>query len=126
VSVNIEATTAHHLEKRTLKRDIFQDILERIRWVKQLKAGNNKLPLSGQTTQFVVAASSETDRDVLRTTTGFYREVELTRDYLNTFQPIAHYRLDDYPPTPLIRDGLADENLWVPAARSETRINNKW
>ncbi|MHA2067637.1 MAG: radical SAM protein, partial [Candidatus Thorarchaeota archaeon] len=72
VSVNIEAPTAHHLAKLSSRKDLYQGILEPMRWVKRIIAMNEEQVPAGQTTQFVVGAAGETDRDILHTTEALY------------------------------------------------------
>ena len=87
VSVNMEAPTAHHMVRLSHKKDLHNDIVERMRWVKQLTSKDSRLAPSGQTTQFVVGASDESDRDILRTTSALYKEVDLRRAYFSAFSP---------------------------------------
>jgi len=113
VSVNMEAPTAHHMVRLSRKKDLHGDIVERMRWVKQLTGNNSRLAPSGQTTQFVVGASDESDRDILRTTSALYGEVDLRRAYFSAFQPVSHSRLEDHPPTPLLREHRLYQVDWL-------------
>jgi len=113
VSVNMEAPTAQHLAKLSSKKDIHRDILERMRWVKQLIAANDRLVPSGQTTQFVVGAAGETDRDLLRTTEGLYREMGLRRVYFSAFRPITGTRLEELRPTSPVREHRVYQADWL-------------
>ncbi len=89
VSVNIEAPTAKHLSRLTSGKEMYQDILTRMRWVKELKSERDSLIPSGQTTQFVVGAAGEKDLDILKTTQKLYREMELRRVYYSAFTPVS-------------------------------------
>jgi len=113
VSVNMEAPTAQHLAKLSSKKDLYQGILEPMRWVKQLTTANERLVPSGQTTQFVVGAADETDRDILRTTEALYREIELRRVYYSAFRPINHSRLEGVPPAPPLRAHRLYQADWL-------------
>lgn len=113
VSVNMEAPTAHHMIKLSRKKDLHNDIVERMRWVKQLASRDSRLAPSGQTTQFVVGASDESDRDILRTTSALYKEVDLRRAYFSSFQPVTHSRLEDHAPTPLLREHRLYQVDWL-------------
>ncbi|MDP2919179.1 MAG: putative DNA modification/repair radical SAM protein [Dehalococcoidia bacterium] len=113
VSLNMEAPTAHHMVKLSHKKDLFNDIVERMRWVKQLMVKDNKLVPSGQTTQFVVGAADEDDRDILRTTDALYHEIGLRRAYFSAFQPVSRSRLEGHPPTPLIREHRLYQVDWL-------------
>lgn len=94
VSVNIEAPTALHLGRISSKKNIYDGILEPMREVKQLKSRFPSLVPSGQTTQFVVGAAGERDRDILNTTEALYREMELRRVYFSAYKPIGDPRLE--------------------------------
>jgi len=113
VSVNIEAPTAQHLAKLSSKKDLYQGILEPMRWVKQLIATNETLVPAGQTTQFVVGASGETDRDILHTTEALYNEIELRRAYFSAFRPISGSRLEELRPTLPMREHRLYQADWL-------------
>jgi putative DNA modification/repair radical SAM protein len=113
VSVNMEAPTAQHLAKLSSKKDIYNGILEPMKWVKQLITTNERLVPSGQTTQFVVGAAGETDRDLLHTTEALYREISLRRAYFSAFQPVARTRLEGLRPTPPIREHRLYQTDWL-------------
>lgn len=93
VSVNIEAPTAQHLGRLSSKKDIYEGILTPMRQVKGIKDRSALVP-SGQTTQFVVGAAGERDRDILNTTEALYKEVELRRVYFSAYHPIGDPRLE--------------------------------
>ncbi len=113
VSVNIEAPTAHHLARLSRRKDLHHGILERMRWVKELISENKNLVPSGQTTQFVVGAAGETDRDILRTTEALYREVGLRRVYFSAFRPVTNTPLEELHPTPPIREHRLYQTDWL-------------
>lgn len=113
VSVNIEAPTVHHLARLSRKKDLHHDILERMRWVKQLISEDENLVPSGQTTQFVVGAAGETDLDILRATKALYSEVGLRRVYFSAFRPIGNSPLEELQPTPAIREHRLYQTDWL-------------
>jgi len=113
VSVNMEAPTAQHLAKLSSKKDLYQGILEPMRWVKQLIAANEQLVPSGQTTQFVVGAAGEADRDILRTTGALYHEMGLRRVYFSAFRPIRGSRLEGLRPTFPLREHRLYQADWL-------------
>jgi putative DNA modification/repair radical SAM protein len=113
VSVNIEAPTAGHLAKLSAKKDIHHGILERMRWVKQLTQHDSRLAPSGQTTQFVVGAAGETDRDILVTTNSLYGDIGLRRVYFSAFQPVSQSRLEGLPATPPMREHRLYQTDWL-------------
>ena len=113
VSVNMEAPTRQHLARLSSKKDLYEGILEPMRWVKKLKAADEHLAPSGQTTQFVVGAAEETDRDILKTTEALYREIELRRVYYSAFRPVGKTPLEGVPAAPPIREHRLYQADWL-------------
>jgi predicted DNA-binding helix-hairpin-helix protein len=113
VSVNMEAPTAHHLARLTARKNIYEGIIEPMRWVKKIVSANETLVPSGQTTQFVVGAADETDRDLLHTTAALYRDLGLRRAYFSAFNPVSHSRLEGHAPTPPIREHRLYQTDWL-------------
>ena len=105
VSINIEAPTHSHLSELSSQKDFRIDILRRMRWIKeeQERAKNMRNGNITQTTQFVVGASSESDRDILKMVEWLYREFNLSRSYFSAFTPIPKTPLESHPPTPVLR-----------------------
>jgi putative DNA modification/repair radical SAM protein len=113
VSINIEAPTAHHLARLSSRKDLYDGIVERMRWAKQVMSANEGLVPSGQTTQFVVGAAGETDRDILRTTGALYREIGLRRVYFSAFQPVIDSPLEGLRATPPMREHRLYQADWL-------------
>ncbi|MBU0580879.1 MAG: radical SAM protein [Candidatus Margulisbacteria bacterium] len=92
VSVNMEAPSEMHL-KRLSKTKKYLEILNTINIItKYMKKGY--LP-SGQTTQFVVGASGETDQNLLNTSENLYHKNSLRRVYFSAFSPIEGTLLEN-------------------------------
>lgn len=113
VSINIEAPTAQHLARLSLKKDLNHGILERMRWVKQLVSKNETLVPSGQTTQFVVGAAGETDLDILHTAGTLYKEIGLRRIYFSAFRPLEDSHLEGVSPAPPMREHRLYQADWL-------------
>ena len=113
VSLNMEAPTAEHLARLSSKKDLDRDIVERMRWIKQLMATDERLLPSGQTTQFVVGAAGETDRDILHTTGALYREIELRRVYFSAFRPVTGSPLERLSPASPQREHRLYQADWL-------------
>ncbi len=113
VSVNMEAPTAAHLARLSSKKDIHSGILKRMNWVRQLIVKNPDLAPGGQTTQFVVGAAGETDRDLLVRTDSLYSETGLKRVYFSAFHPVSDSRLEDVLPTPALRQHRLYQADWL-------------
>jgi predicted DNA-binding helix-hairpin-helix protein len=113
VSINIEAPTARHLAILSGKKDMQNDILDRMRFIKRLGSKDGSVAPSGQTTQFVVGAAGEKDTDILNTTEYLYGEIGLKRTYFSAFQPIQHSRLENVNPTPPMREHRLYQADWL-------------
>jgi putative DNA modification/repair radical SAM protein len=113
VSVNMEAPTAKHLAKLSFKKNLHRDIVERMRWVKKIAQANERLLPSGQTTQFVIGAADETDRDILNTIRALYQEMELRRAYFSAFQPIKRSRSEGLLPASPMRAHRLYQADWL-------------
>lgn len=113
VSVNIEAPTARHLGRLSARKNIFEGILEPMRWVKQIKTRSGMLVPSGQTTQFVVGAAGELDRDILNTTEALYKEIELKRIYFSAYKPTGDPRLEGIGPVSPWREHRLYQADWL-------------
>jgi putative DNA modification/repair radical SAM protein len=113
VSVNMEAPTVQHLSKLSKRKNLYQGIIEPMNWVKKLMAANEQLVPSGQTTQFVVGAAGETDRDILHTTEALYREIGLRRVYYSAFRPVFNSPLEGRPPAPPLRAHRLYQSDWL-------------
>jgi predicted DNA-binding helix-hairpin-helix protein len=103
VSLNLEAPTPEHLAKIADKKVFSQGMLEPMRWVSEL-AKRGLGPPAGLTTQFVVGAADEADRDILATTQTLYQTVGLRRAYFSAFRPVPDSPLSEHPPTPRQRE----------------------
>lgn len=103
VSVNLEAPSGERLKKLSINKDFDRDLIGTIKVIKDLVDKGIK-PRAGYTTQFVVGPAGESDRELIYLVDKLYRELGLKRAYYSAFQPIRNTPLEDYPPTPLIRE----------------------
>lgn len=107
VSINLEAPTAECLAAIAPKKN--SDVLfEPLRWIEEIRKSkepqdtwNGRWPSSS--TQFVVGAAGETDRDLLRMAERLRREAGLARIHYSTFDPAEGTPLEDAPPENPIR-----------------------
>jgi predicted DNA-binding helix-hairpin-helix protein len=105
VSVNLEAPNPERLARIAPPKDFGAHLLQPLHWANRLiKEGAGQRASVSQTTQFVVGASDETDRELLSTTARLYHEVDLARVYFSAFQPIVGTPLEHHPPTPPLRE----------------------
>ncbi|MCL4534329.1 MAG: putative DNA modification/repair radical SAM protein [Bacteroidetes bacterium] len=112
VSINVEAPSASHLEKLSARKDLAHGILERMRWIARLAETKGLVP-AGQTTQYVVGAAGETDREIYQSAQQLYREEGLRRAYFSAFQPVLGGRLEHQPPAPPLRAARLYELDWL-------------
>ncbi|KPJ53793.1 hypothetical protein AMJ39_03110 [candidate division TA06 bacterium DG_24] len=103
VSVNMEAPGEEHLADLCPGKELSTGIVERMRWIRELH-GAKRLSPAGQTTQFVVGAAGESDRDLVQRAAGLYGEFDLARVYYSAFQPVSDTPLENLPPTPPMRE----------------------
>ena len=113
VSINMEAPTVKHLARLSKRKDLHQNIVAPMQWVKKLMASDERLVPSGQTTQFVVGAAGESDLDILRTTSALYHEVELRRTYFSPFRPVRDSPLEGLPPANPLRAHRLYQSDWL-------------
>ncbi len=102
VSANLEAPNPRRLAALCPHKRFLDDLERPLHMVAKLRRQGPVLPF-GHTTQFVVGASGESDREILSTTSRLYAEADLTRAYYSAFRPIPGTPLEDLPPTPLDR-----------------------
>jgi len=104
VSVNLEAPSSEHLAKLSSTKRYTEELLAPLQIARKLIATKPALAKKSMTTQFVVGAAGEQDREILTRTTQLYRDLALSRVYFSAFQPVADTPLDGHAPTPLIRE----------------------
>ncbi len=68
---------------------------------------------AGQTTQFVLGAAGEPDKDVLSRLFWEYKHVNLRRGYFSAFSPIQGTPLETLPPTALTRENRLYQVDWL-------------
>lgn len=99
VSVNLEAPGPEWLKRISPKKD-FNSILNMIKETSKLIEDRNV----SQTSQFVLGAADESDREILEACEKLYREYKLKRCYFEAFRPVPGTPLEEKPPTPKRRE----------------------
>ncbi|MGB9857967.1 MAG: putative DNA modification/repair radical SAM protein [Dictyoglomaceae bacterium] len=102
VSVNLEAPNSEYL-KRIAPEKRFENLFKKIELLSKLYSKGIK-PKYGFTTQLVVGAGGEKDKEILSTVSLLYEKFNLTRAYYSAFQPIPKTPLQDLPPTSTWRE----------------------
>ncbi len=103
LSVNLEAPTAEHLAAICPRKGFESELMASIRWIKEIvdaRAGN----VRSQTTQLVVGASTETDREIVTRAAEMYGSMRMARVYYSKFQPEPGTPLADRPAAPFLRE----------------------
>jgi putative DNA modification/repair radical SAM protein len=111
-SVNLEAPTAEHLARIAPGKDLHAGIIERMKWVAHFRTDRQVLR-AGMTTQFVVGAAGERDRDLIQTSALLYRTVRLNRAYYSAFVPVGETPLEGVPATSLRREHRLYQADWL-------------
>ena len=86
VSINIETPGAEHLAKLSRKKDYIRDIIEPIKLISRLTGRGMKYERVKQTTQFIVGAAGEADRQIVRYMHGLYDRLRMSRIYFSAYQ----------------------------------------
>lgn len=86
VSLNIETAGEDNFRLLSTTKDYRRDILRPIQLISRLTARGSRYERVKQTTQFVVGASRETDRDIIRYSGKLYHELGLNRIYFSAYQ----------------------------------------
>jgi len=61
-------------------------------------------PILSSTTQFVVGAAGESDKELLQTVVQFYRQFQLGRAYFSAFRPICGTKMENAPAETSVRE----------------------
>jgi len=102
LSINLEAPNAKYLSQLSPTKDFSSGVLSGLKKIAQL---HRKKPLrAGITTQLVVGAAKETDREILNLSNKLYQDYNLWRVYYSAFMPIMDTPLEEMPPCPLLRE----------------------
>ena len=88
VSINIEAATPSGLAELSSTKDYNKDILKRLSWINSLQNKSTTYPNSTHTTQLIVGANNESDREILSRMEKIYKKSDLKRTYFSAFTPI--------------------------------------
>lgn len=104
VSLNLEAPNANRLAKLTGRKVFETDLMPALRGASRLIGSPDYLTrASSVTTQFVIGATEENDREVLKTSSTLYDKLGLARIYYSAFTPIPNTPLEHHKPAPPLR-----------------------
>ena len=86
VSLNVEAPGEENFRRLSRRKDYNRDIMSSVHLISRLTAKNAAFAGVKQTTQFVVGASGETDREIIRSSWDLYRSDGFNRVYFSAYQ----------------------------------------
>jgi len=108
ISVNLEAPADAYVRRLAREKDLAGDLLPKLeRAARQLalrRRDPGALRTAGTTTQFVVGAAGERDREILDVVAGLERRRLLHHAHFSAFQPVAGTPLENLPATPAARE----------------------
>jgi predicted DNA-binding helix-hairpin-helix protein len=95
VSLNIEAATSSGLAEISSTKDYNKDILKRLKWINSFENSSTTYPNSTHTTQMIVGANSESDKEILSRIGKIYKKSELKRSYFSGFSPVEETEFEN-------------------------------
>ncbi len=102
LSINLEAPAQKYLAHLSPDKQFQSQLWERL---EEIAIYNSIHPLrAGVTTQLVVGASGESDREILSLSQNLYRGSGLRRVYYSGFIPVGDTPLQQLPPCPPLRE----------------------
>ena len=109
LSVNLEAPHSQALSLLAPGKDLQADLIDPLLWIEEIRQEQPpELNWQGRwpssTTQFVVGAADESDRDLLHTIQNLFKNAGITRSYFSSFNPIEGTPLENLPPSPPLRE----------------------
>ncbi|MGD9931086.1 MAG: putative DNA modification/repair radical SAM protein [Mangrovibacterium sp.] len=124
LSVNIEIPTEPELKRLAPEKNFgtvlqpMNQIKEGIQRYKEERRKYRKAPVftpAGQSTQLIVGATPESDRQILQLASGFYHEQQLKRVYYSGYLPVNEYdkRLPALQSPPLVRENRLYQSDWL-------------
>ncbi len=124
MSVNLEIPTEANLKLLAPEKDhrsvykpmryIQQGMLQSIEDRKKFRKAPRFVP-AGQSTQMIVGATNERDKDILRVSSILYQQTQMRRVYYSGFIPVNSYdkRLPALKQAPLVRENRLYQADWL-------------
>ena len=101
ISVNLEAPTDDHVHALAKEKNLSSDLLPKLELAGRL-LGERRA--AGTTTQFVVGAAGERDREILGLVARLENSRLLHHAHFSAFQPVAGTPMEGLEPTPAARE----------------------
>ncbi len=86
VSINIEAPGETNFNRLCTRKSYLNDVIRPLKLISRLTGKGNRYSKVKQTTQFVVGASDEKDRELVRYSGELYKRLGLQRIYFSAYQ----------------------------------------
>jgi predicted DNA-binding helix-hairpin-helix protein len=102
ISVNLEAPSDAHVRMLAKEKDLSGDLLPKLELAGRLL--RERPGAAGTTTQFVVGAAGEGDREILGLVAGLERRRLLHHAHFSAFQPVAGTPMEGHEATPAARE----------------------
>ena len=124
MSVNIEIPNEKSLQLLAPEKD-FQSVFQPMRYIQQgvLQSAEERKRFrhaprfvpAGQSTQMIVGATSDSDKDILRLSSALYQRPTMKRVYYSGFIPVNEYdnRLPALKQPPLVRENRLYQADWL-------------
>ena len=93
VSLNVETTSRSHMSEIANLKDYTQDIMKRLYWLGADAPGKH-------TTQFIVGAAEENDREIISCMSHLYKKTMPARIYFSAFAGQKNTPMEFHPNTP--------------------------
>jgi len=102
LSMNLEAPNQKCLSELSADKNFHRELLDGL---KKIASFHGKHPLKGGvTTQLVVGAANDEDREILSLSHNLYRDHNLRRVYYSAFTPVEDTPLENLRPCPPLRE----------------------
>lgn len=124
LSVNIEIPNEESLKRLAPEKD-FQSVFQPMRYIQQGVLESNeerkkfrhapRFAPGGQSTQMIVGATAETDKDILRLSSALYQRPTMKRVYYSGYVSVNTYdtRLPALKQPPLVRENRLYQADWL-------------
>ncbi len=111
LSINLEAPTLEHLARIAPRKAAATNAVPAMETVRRIKDSAPRLLPAGQTTQLVVGAAGESDREILERSRWLYGHLKMRRVYYSAYQPVCGEELA--PPAPPAREHRLYQSDWL-------------
>ncbi len=111
LSINLESPSTDILSEIAPSKDYNIDLLRRQEWIADMQ--KQGFLGSGHTTQFIVGASGESDREILGGLVRAYGRTGMRRGYFSAFEPVPKTPLEKNPAVPKSREFRLYQTDWL-------------